>query len=295
MVIFGKEENISKIKKSIEEDISHLMSGKSYSDENFPVASFLMTKEIRKIVRIFYFFARMADDIADHQTLRPNQKKKILFFFDNAIAKNEKTNNPILNEMIKRFKELPSGKKYSRNLLKAFIMDASNKKYKIWEDLLFYCKFSANPVGRFVIDAVNEKQNIKKIYEASDNLCTALQIINHVQDCQKDFKELKRVYIPYSLFKKYSLDKSILNQKKSTENFKRLKIEIIDNVLKLLKGTEIGLYQIQSWRLRKETLIILNIAKRLCNLLKRNDPLEKKIKLSRIDLIFCFFKGIMYD
>ena len=295
MVIFGKEENISKIKKSIEEDISHFMSGKSYSDENFPVASFLMTKEIRKIVRVFYFFARMADDIADHQTLRPNQKKRILFFFDNAIANNKKTNNPILNEMIKRFKELPSGKKYSRNLLKAFIMDASNKKYKIWEDLLFYCKFSANPVGRFVIDAVNEKQNIKKIYEASDNLCTALQIINHVQDCQKDFKELKRVYIPYSLFKKYSMDKSILNQKKSTENFKRLKIEIIDNVLKLLKGTEIGLYKIQSWRLRKETLIILNIAKRLCNLLKRNDPLEKKIKLSRIDLIFCFLKGIMYD
>jgi len=295
VAIFGKEENISKIKKSIEEDISHLMSGKSYSDENFPVASFLMTKEIRKIVRVFYFFARMADDIADHQTLRPNQKKRILFFFDKAIAKNEKTNNPILNNMIKRFKELPSGKKYSRNLLKAFMMDASNKKYKIWEDLLFYCKFSANPVGRFVIDAVNEKQNIKKIYEASDNLCTALQIINHVQDCQKDFKELKRVYIPYSLFKKYSLDKSILNQKKSTENFKRLKIEIIDNVLKLLKGTEIGLYKIQSWRLRKETLIILNIAKRLCNLLKRNDPLKKKIKLSRIDLIFCFFKGIMYD
>ena len=295
MAIFGKEENISKIKKSIEEDISHFMSGKSYSDENFPVASFLMTKKIRKIVRIFYFFARMADDIADHQTLSPNQKKRILFFFDKAIAKNEKTNNPILNEIIKRFKELPSGKKYSRNLLKAFIMDASNKKYKIWEDLLLYCKFSANPVGRFVIDAVNEKQNIKKIYDASDNLCTALQIINHVQDCQKDFKELKRVYIPYSLFKKYSLNKSILNQKKSTENFKRLKIEIIDNVLKLLKGTEIGLYKIQSWRLRKETLIILNIAKRLCNLLKRNDPLKKKIKLSRIDLIFCFFKGIMYD
>ena len=79
MAIFGKEENISKIKKSIEEDISHLMSGTSYSDENFPVASFLMTKEIRKIVRVFYFFARMADDIADHQTLRPNQKKRYYF------------------------------------------------------------------------------------------------------------------------------------------------------------------------------------------------------------------------
>ena len=293
--MFGKEENISTKRKDIGNDVSHLMSGKSYSDENFPVASFLMTKKIRSIVRVFYFFARMADDIADHQKLSSNQKKKILLFFDNAISKSKKTNNKILDKMIAKFKELPSGKKYSRNLLKAFMMDASNKKYKNWNDLLYYCKFSANPVGRFVIDAVNERKNIEKIYEASDSLCTALQIINHIQDCKKDFKELNRVYIPESFFKKYSLDKKILRKSKSEENFEKLKIEIIDNVLSSLRKTKLGLREIQSWRLRKETLIILNIAKRLCNLLKINDPLEKQIKLSRIDFIFCFFKGIMYD
>jgi len=293
--MFGKEENISTKGINIENDVSHLMSGKSHSDENFPVASFLMTKKIRSIVRVFYFFARMADDIADHQKLSSNQKKKILLFFDNAISKSKKTNNKVLDKMIARFKELPSGKKYSRNLLKAFMMDASNKKYKNWNDLLYYCKFSANPVGRFVIDAVNERKNIEKIYEASDNLCTALQIINHIQDCKKDFKELNRVYIPESFFKKYSLDKKILRKSKSEENFEKLKIEIIDNVLTSLRKTKLGLREIQSWRLRKETLIILNIAKRLCNLLKINDPLEKQIKLSRIDFIFCFFKGIMYD
>ena len=293
--MFGKEENISTKRKDIGNDVSHLMSGKSYSDENFPVASFLMTKKIRSIVRVFYFFARMADDIADHQKLSSNQKKKILLFFDNAISKSKKTNNKVLDKMIAKFKELPSGKKYSRNLLKAFMMDASNKKYKNWNDLLYYCKFSANPVGRFVIDAVNERKNIEKIYEASDSLCTALQIINHIQDCKKDFKELNRVYIPESFFKKYSLDKKILRKSKSIENFERLKIEIVDNVLISLRKTKLGLREIQSWRLRKETLIILNIAKRLCNLLKINDPLEKQIKLSRIDFIFCFFKGIMYD
>ena len=293
--MFGKEENISSKGNNIVNDVSHLMSGKSYSDENFPVASFLMTKKIRSIVRVFYFFARMADDIADHQKLSSNQKKKILLFFDNAISKSKKTNNKVLDKMIARFKELPSGKKYSRNLLKAFMMDASNKKYKNWNDLLYYCKFSANPVGRFVIDAVNERKNIEKIYEASDSLCTALQIINHIQDCKKDFKELNRVYIPESFFKKYSLDKKILRKSKSIENFERLKIEIVDNVLVSLRKTKLGLREIQSWRLRKETLIILNIAKRLCNLLKINDPLEKQIKLSRIDFIFCFFKGIMYD
>ena len=293
--MFGKEENISTKRKDIGNDVSHLMSGKSYYDENFPVASFLMKKKIRSVVRVFYFFARMADDIADHQKLSSNQKKKILLFFDNAISKSKKTNNKVLDKMIAKFKELPSGKKYSRNLLKAFMMDASNKKYKNWNDLLYYCKFSANPVGRFVIDAVNERKNIEKIYEASDSLCTALQIINHIQDCKKDFKELNRVYIPESFFKKYSLDKKILRKSKSIENFERLKIEIVDNVLVSLRKTKLGLREIQSWRLRKETLIILNIAKRLCNLLKINDPLEKQIKLSRIDFIFCFFKGIMYD
>ena len=295
MVTFGREESISKVKTSFNGDVSYLLSGKSYSDENFPVASFLMTKEIRTIVRIFYFFARMADDIADHQNLSMNQKKKILLFFDNAISKNKKTKNQILNKMISKFGDLPSGKRYSRNLLKAFMMDASNKKYKKWSDLLYYCKYSANPVGRFVIDALNENKNLKKIYEASDGLCTALQIINHIQDCQKDYILLNRVYIPESFFKKYSLNKSILKDRKSIESFKKLKNEILDKVLESLKNTSSGLVLIESWRLRKETLIILNIAKRLCNLLKRNDPLEKTIKLSRIDFIFCFFKGIMYD
>ena len=46
--MFGKEENISTKGKDIGNDVSHLMSGKSYSDENFPVASFLMTKKIMK-------------------------------------------------------------------------------------------------------------------------------------------------------------------------------------------------------------------------------------------------------
>ena len=78
-------------------------------------------------------------------------------------------------------------------------------------------------------------------------------------------------------------------------NFEKLKVEIIENVLISLKTTKNGLSFIQSWRLRKETLIILNIAKRLCNLLKKRDPLKENIKLSRIELIFCFFKGIMYD
>ena len=86
-----------------------------------------------------------------------------------------------------------------------------------------------------------------------------------------------------------------LKKKKAPIDFIFLKNELISKVEDLLLDTANGLKLIKEWRLRKETFIILNIAKRLCFLLKNNDPLEKKIKLTRIDLIFCFIKGIIYD
>ncbi len=182
----------------------------------------------------------------------------------------------------------------------AFKLDAKKKRYANWNELLYYCRYSANPVGRFFIDVsylMKKKKFLdkKKIYQASDNLCTALQIINHIQDCKKDFEELDRIYIPLTYFKKYSVKIETLKTITSSEKFNRMKIKIILNIEKLLDNSISGLQLINIWQLKKETLIILNIAKRLCFLLKNNDPLEKKVKLSRIDLIFCFIKGIIWD
>ena len=168
-------------------------------------------------------------------------------------------------------------------------MDAKGKKYKTWDDLIVYCKYSANPVGRFVIDLIYQK----KIYLASDCLCTSLQIINHLQDCKKDFQELKRIYIPESFFKKHSVDREILKLRDSNANFLDLVFEMVEKVEIMLTKSDKGLRMIEPWSLRKETLIILNIAKKLCYLLKIKDVLKKKVKLSRIDLIFCFIKGII--
>ena len=214
--------------------------------------------------------------------------------------KNKKQSEiPVVNNLISYFDEYKFSRKCSRELLIAFKLDASKKRYKNWSELLYYCKFSANPVGRFVINASytekRKKINQKKILRASDLLCTALQIINHIQDCKEDFRCLDRVYIPENLFKKYKLNVNILMEKKSCQNFNRLKIEIISKVENLLKEIKESLNLIDIWKLKKETLIILNIAKRLCFLIKINDPLKKKIKLSSIDLIFCFIKGIIWD
>ena len=96
-----------------------------------------------------------------------------------------------------------------------------------------------------------------------------------------------------SYFNKCSIKVEILKRSKNNSKFNDLKRLVIDRVEKLLDDSKKGIDLIEVGRLKKETLIILYIAKRLCFLLKKNNPLEKKIKLSRIDLIFCFIKGIM--
>ena len=86
--IIGREEYINKFTHKY---ILSLLSGKSFKDENFPVASFFIGNQIKKKIRDFYFFARTADDIADHIYLKPNEKLKILNFFDHSLKNHIKT------------------------------------------------------------------------------------------------------------------------------------------------------------------------------------------------------------
>ena len=274
------------------------MSGKTHTDENFPVSSFIVKKTIKKHVRNFYFYARTADDIADNKELDPKKKMEILSELDLIISKRKSSDVTITNDLITSLNELKIDDKNPRNILKAFKLDTHKKRYKEWDDLINYCKYSANPVGRFVIDVnyfvENKTQsNINNVYRASDNLCTALQIINHLQDCKKDFLELDRIYIPQQMFKKFNLTEAEIRNEKSSHNFNLLKIEIVNKIEHMLDKSKNSLKLIKLKRLRKEIFIIFYIAKKLCYLLKKNDPLKKNVKLTRIDLIFCFLKGII--
>ena len=66
-------------------------------------------------------------------------------------------------------------------------------RYNNWDELIDYCRYSAMPVGRYVLDVHGES---RATWPASDNICAVLQIINHLQDCVKDYENLDRVYIP---------------------------------------------------------------------------------------------------
>ena len=82
---------------------------------------------------------------------------------------------------------------HARDLITAFKRDVTQLRYRDWDDLVDYCRYSAMPVGRFVCDLHGEDRG--RVWPANDALCAALQIINHLQDCGKDYRNLDRVYL----------------------------------------------------------------------------------------------------
>ena len=169
-----------------------LASGKGHTDENFPVASVLIAKEHRPPVMAFYRFARIADDVADSETAPPEQKLALLEQMRASLT-GESDASPEGVGLRKALAERDLTNQHGLDLLEAFRRDVTKLRYASWDELIDYCRYSAMPVGRFVLDVHGES---KAIWPANDALCAALQVINHLQDCAKDFRTLNRVYLP---------------------------------------------------------------------------------------------------
>ena len=173
-----------------------LRSGKGHRDENFPVASWLIDARHRGIILAFYEFVRVADDIADHATLKPEEKLAQLDRLEqNLLGQGDDNREAVRLRNALAERGLPP--RHAQDLLTAFRMDVTKLRYKDWDDLIHYCSYSAMPVGRFVLDVHGESH---ATWAANDALCAALQINNHLQDCGKDFRDLNRVYIPLDAF-----------------------------------------------------------------------------------------------
>src|SRR5438105_10038631 len=173
-------------------DPAVLRSGKGHRDENFPVASRLIHPRHRGIILAFYEFVRIADDIADHPTLGSREKLDLLDRLEAALlGKDEEIAEAVALRSALQARKLSP--RHVQDLLTAFRMDVTNLRYRDWDDLMNYCAYSAMPVGRFVLDVHGEDQST---WPGNDALCAALQIINHLQDCKKDYRDLDRVYVP---------------------------------------------------------------------------------------------------
>jgi phytoene/squalene synthetase len=156
-------------------EAADLASGKGHKDENFPVASLLLRPAHRRPILAFYRFARAADDIADNPDASADAKLHLLARMRAGLDGEGAPEAMALREVMAERRVDPV---HAHELLDAFVRDVTVRRYRDWNELIAYCRLSAMPVGRYVLDVHGES---RETWRANDALCSALQIINHLQ------------------------------------------------------------------------------------------------------------------
>jgi squalene synthase HpnC len=176
--------------------------------ENFPVASVLLPMRLRRPIGLIYSFARQADDFADEGDLAPEQRLALLDGFRKELDRIAAGNAPeteffhTLAAMIKEH-ALPLQPFY--DLLDAFSQDVVKTRYENFGEVMDYCRRSANPIGRLLLHLYGEATPRNLGY--SDAICSALQIINFLQDVEIDYRK-DRIYFPLDEMNKYRIKES---------------------------------------------------------------------------------------
>ena len=259
-------------------------SGKGAADENFPVGSFLLAAPLRPHVAAYYAFARAIDDIADNPDLAPDDKIARLDRFAAALS-GEEASDPALEKACRLRRSMAKAgvpERHGLDLVAAFKQDATKLRYTDWEDLLGYCELSANPVGRFLLDLHGEERSG---WAASDALCSALQVINHLQDMQDDYRNLDRVYVPLDWLQAEGLDVTVLDGPRCDPAMRRVLDRCLDGVEDLIAQARPLPAQLRSTRLAMESAAIIKLAAVLTGRLRRQDPLARRVALSRPGLV----------
>lgn len=264
-------------------------SGKGKEDENFPVGSFLIRRDLRPHVHAFYRFAREADDIADNGDLTAEEKVRRLDRMAEVLEGAPGHDTPSAFAMRQSLAATGVTAQHSHDILHAFRMDATKLRYKDWGELMHYCRYSASPVGRQLLDLHGESQ---ATWPANDALCSALQVLNHLQDCAKDYHELDRVYLPDDDLANFGSTIDDLTKSHATPGLRKTLDRLLEGVDGLVATARTFSPQIRSPGLRRETAIIVNLAERLTQRLKDGDPIAGRVKLTKSDFALALLTGL---
>jgi squalene synthase HpnC len=266
-------------------------SGKSAGDENFPVGSFLLPARLRPHVARYYAFARAIDDIADNPELAPEDKIARLDRMA-ATVLGEVEGDPALataERLRVSLAETGLGARRATDLTVAFKQDAVKLRYRDWTELMGYCEHSANPVGRYLLDLHGEDP---AGYPASDALCSALQVINHLQDCGDDYRALDRVYLPQDWLEEAGITVDALDAPAASPGLRQVLDRCLDASEQLMVEARRLPGQLKSRSLAMESAVIVCLAERLILALRRRDPLAERVVLSRPQVAACALSSV---
>lgn len=270
--------------------------------ENFPVASVFLPNDLREPVALIYSFARQADDFADEGDLTIEQRLNLLKTFRDeldllhAYIKSKAPFFEALGLMIKK-RKLPYEPFYA--LLDAFSQDVTKTRYANFQEVLDYCERSANPIGQLLLHLYKEStpENIR----LSDNICTALQIINFLQDIAIDFTKndgKQRIYMCQDELVAYGITEqqiqNLVDGKKAVsenwQQFMHFNLNRVNDLLHL--GKPLG--RILKGRIGFEMRMIIAGGERIIQKIGKvdGDIFNHRPKLNHWDWLTIFFKAL---
>ncbi|MEQ1518659.1 MAG: squalene synthase HpnC, partial [Usitatibacteraceae bacterium] len=179
--------------------------------ENFPVASWLLPRKLRKPIETIYAFARSADDFADEGNLSVAQRIALLDDYGtelDLIASGGHSAKPLFVDLATEVSAHRLPLQLFRDLLSAFRQDVTTTRYQTFEEVLDYCRRSANPIGRLLLRLNGLTAPV--LLEWSDAICSALQLANHWQDVAIDWRKNRtgRVSLPLEDLMKFGLSEA---------------------------------------------------------------------------------------
>ena len=265
-------------------------SGKRATDEGFPVGSWLITPLLRPHVHAFYLFARAADDIADKPGLAPVDKLRRLDAL--AAGLDGRRRDDAVAAAVRMRASLATTRVdpcHCHDLLAAFRQDATKRRYADWGELLAYCRRSASPVGRYLLDLHGED---RVWFALADPLCDALQVLNHLQDCAADYRDLDRVYLPQDWLEEAGITPRELAAGQTGPGLRRVLDRCLDGTEALLARSRPLPRRLRSRRLALESAAIQTLAERLARRLRQADPLARRVALSRPAVLLATLHGL---
>ncbi len=175
------------------------------------------------------------------------------------------------------------------DLISAFKQDAVKPRYENWQELIDYCLRSAAPVGRFLCDLHGED---KALYPLSDALCNALQVINHLQDCAKDYADMDRVYLPQEWMRAEGTTVEDLKKPSATPGLRRVLDHCVVGTEALMAEARKLPKAMKHRSLAAETAVIVSVADELTQRLGRQDPLAMRVALKPLGYVSAVTRGL---
>jgi squalene synthase HpnC len=261
--------------------------------ENFPVASRLLPASIRPAVTVLYTFARTADDLADEGTLTSDERLKridqLQDQLDNILF-GRPSDDPLFNalgDVIDRYR-IPH--RLFNDLLTAFRQDVTKKRYANEAELLDYCSRSANPVGQAMLCLIED--NAPAQIQHADAICSALQLINFLQDISQDYHEMGRIYLPQDEMQRFGVSEEQIATSTTTPALRELLAYQLDRIERLLAtGQPLGSHL--TGRFGLEIRMIIAGAHAIVNKLRHQSDCFSRPRLSHLEKLSLLWRAVL--